>query len=90
MLKDFISTQTAFNKSVEEFFGKIDILASKVDSLALDVDLLKFKVMPDAEDNKKIAAANAIQVKIDYNISMLAELHARWERERIKLLNKIV
>ena len=34
MLKEFISTQTAFNKSVEEKFGKIDVLASKVDSLA--------------------------------------------------------
>ena len=31
MLKDFISTQTAFNKSVEEKFGKIDVLASKVE-----------------------------------------------------------
>ena len=41
MLKDFISTQTTFNKSVEEKLGKIDVLASKVDSLALDVDLLK-------------------------------------------------
>jgi hypothetical protein len=37
MLKDFISKQTAFNKSVVEKFGKIDVLASKVDSLALDV-----------------------------------------------------
>ena len=46
--------------------------------------------MPDANDNKKFATANAIQVKIDNNIRMLAELHARWERERIKLLNKIV
>ena len=45
MLKDFISTQTAFNKSLEEKFGKIDVLTSKVDSLALDVDLLKLKVM---------------------------------------------
>ena len=46
MHKDFISAQTAFNKSVEEKFGKIDVLASKVDSLALDVDLFKIKVMP--------------------------------------------
>ena len=45
-LKDFINKQTAFNKSVEEKFGKIDVLASKVDSLGLDVDLLKLKVMP--------------------------------------------
>jgi hypothetical protein len=41
MLKDFISKQNGFNKSVEEKLGKIDILASKVDSLALDVELLK-------------------------------------------------
>src|SRR3954468_9897557 len=45
MLKDFISKQTAFNKSVEEKFDKIDTIASKVDSLALDVDILKSKVM---------------------------------------------
>ena len=46
MLKDFISTQTAFNKTVEEKFGKIDVLSSKVDSLALDVDLLKLTNLP--------------------------------------------
>jgi hypothetical protein len=34
MLKDFIGKQTVFNKSVKEKLGKIDILASKVDSLA--------------------------------------------------------
>jgi hypothetical protein len=33
MLKDFISKQTTFNKSIEEKFGKIDVLASKFDSL---------------------------------------------------------
>ena len=79
MLKDFISKQTAFNKSVEEKFGKIDVLTSKVDSLALDVEFLKLKVMPP--DTKEIKSANAIQVRIDDNIRMLAELHARWERE---------
>jgi hypothetical protein len=46
MLKDFISKQSAFNKSVEEKFNKIDALVSKVDSLALDVELLKLKVLP--------------------------------------------
>ena len=30
---------------------------------------------------KTFAIANAIQVKIDNNIRMLAELHASWERE---------
>jgi hypothetical protein len=79
MLKDFIGKQTAFNKSVEEKLGKIDILTSKVDSLALDVELLKLKVLP--HDVKEIKTLNAIQVKIDNNVRMLAELHARWERE---------
>ena len=37
--------------------------------------------MPDVKDYKTFATANAIQVKIDNNIRMLAELHARWERE---------
>ena len=81
MLKDFISKQTAFNKTIEEKFGKIDALASKVDSLALDVDLLKSKVMPHDTIDKTFATANAIQVRIDDNIRMLADLHARWERE---------
>jgi hypothetical protein len=79
MLKDFITKQTAFNKSVEEKFGKIDVLASKVDSLALDVELLKLKVMP--HDVKESKTLNDIQVRIDDNVRMLAELHARWETE---------
>jgi hypothetical protein len=79
MLKDFIGKQTAFNKSVEEKLGKIDILASKVDSLALNVELLKLKVFPN--DVKESKTLNAIQVRIDENVRMLAELHARWESE---------
>jgi hypothetical protein len=79
MLKDFIGKQTAFNKSIEEKLGKIDILASKVDSLALDVELLKLKVLPN--DVKESTTLNAIQVRIDENVRMLAELNARWERE---------
>jgi hypothetical protein len=73
--------QIAFNKSVEEKLGKI-ILTSKVDSLALDVELLKLKVLPnDVKENNTFAATNAIQVRIDENVRMLAEFHARWERE---------
>jgi hypothetical protein len=65
MLKDFIGKQTAFNKSVEKKLGKIDILASKVDSLALDVEFLKLKVLPnDVMENNTFAATNAIQVRI--------------------------
>jgi hypothetical protein len=79
VLKDIIDKQTAFNKSVEEKLGKIYNLASKVDSLALDVELLKLKFLP--HDVKESKILNAIQVRIDENIRMLAELHARWEKE---------
>ncbi|KAK1645529.1 hypothetical protein QYE76_063334 [Lolium multiflorum] len=88
MLKEFISTQTAFNKTVEEKLSKIDILASKVDSLALDVDLLKLKVMPEKVEDARFAKTNAIQVRINDNIRMLAELHARWDREEKEKLAK--
>ncbi|KAK1667973.1 hypothetical protein QYE76_056132 [Lolium multiflorum] len=89
MLKEFISTQTAFNKSVEEKLGKIDILASKVDSLAADVDLLKSKVMPNENHHNKIVTiANAIQVRINENIRLMAELRARWDREENEKLAK--
>jgi hypothetical protein len=79
MLKDFIGKQIFFNKSVEEKLGKIDVLASKVDSLALDVELLKLKVLPN--DVKESKTLNAIQVRIDENVRMLAELHARWKEK---------
>jgi hypothetical protein len=79
ILKDFIGKQTAFNKSIEEKLGKIDILASKVDSLALYVELLKLTVLPN--DMKESNTLNAIQARIDENVRMLVELHARWERE---------
>jgi hypothetical protein len=82
MLKDFMVKQSAFNKSIKEKLGKIDILASKVDSIAHDVELLKLKVLPnDVKENNVFATANAIQVRINKNVRLLAELHARWERE---------
>src|SRR3954466_5040050 len=82
MLKDFINKQTAFNKFVDEKFDRIDTLASKVDSLALDVDILKSKVMSHyTKEGKNFATSNAIQVRIDDNMRLLSELHARWERE---------
>ncbi|KAK1684077.1 hypothetical protein QYE76_044925 [Lolium multiflorum] len=88
MLKEFINTQTAFNKTVEEKLDKIDILASKVDSLALDVDLLKLKVMPEKVEDARFSKTNAIQVRINDNIRLLAELHARWDREEKEKLAK--
>jgi hypothetical protein len=39
-------------------------------------------VLPnDVKESNTFAATNAIQVRIDESIRMLAELHARWERE---------
>ena len=38
--------------------------------------------MPNKDiDNKIVTTANAIQVRINENIRLMAELHARWERE---------
>ncbi|KAK1614403.1 hypothetical protein QYE76_019920, partial [Lolium multiflorum] len=89
MLKEFISTQTAFNKSVEEKLDKIDTIASRVDRLASDVNLLKLKVMPNNDiDNKITTTANAIQVRINENIRLMAELRARWDREENEKLAK--
>jgi hypothetical protein len=82
MLKDFMVKQNAFNRTVEEKLGKIDILASKVDSLAHDVELLKLKLLPnDVKEHNTFATANAIQVRIDENVRLLAKLHARCERK---------
>ncbi|KAK1681645.1 hypothetical protein QYE76_042493 [Lolium multiflorum] len=89
MLKEFISTQTAFNKSVEEKLDKIDTIASRVDRLASDVNLLKLKVMPNNDiDNKITTTSNAIQVIINENIRLMAELRARWDREENEKLAK--
>ncbi|KAK1668921.1 hypothetical protein QYE76_057080 [Lolium multiflorum] len=72
-----------------EKLGKIDILASKVDSLAADVDLLKSKVLPNENHHHKIVTtANAIQVRINENIRLMAELRARWDREENEKLAK--
>jgi hypothetical protein len=39
-------------------------------------------VLPnEVKENNTFATANAIQVRIDENVRMLAELHPRWERE---------
>ena len=80
MLKDFITTQKAFNNSVEEKLNKLDDLSSKVDNLAHEVELLKIRTSPLEE--RKVTPMNAIQVQINENIRMLAKLKERWARER--------
>src|ERR1044071_6633930 len=80
MLKDFITTQKAFNKSVEEKPDKLDNLSSKVDHLAHEVELLKIRTSPLVE--RKVTPMNAVQVKINENIRMMAKLKERWAREK--------
>src|ERR1043165_876296 len=72
MLKDFITTQKAFNKSVEEKLEKLDSLSLKVDNIAHDVEMLKIRTSPPEE--RKTTPMNAIQVQINENIRMLATL----------------
>ena len=59
MLKD-ITTQKAFNKSVEEKLDKLDILSLKVDNIAHDVEMLTIRTSPLEE--RKTTPMNAIQV----------------------------
>src|SRR3954468_11304522 len=80
MLKDFITTQKAFNKSVEEKLDKLDILSLKVDNIARDVEMVKIRTYPPEERNT--TPMNAIQVQINENIRMLGKLKERWAREK--------
>src|SRR3954468_24405852 len=80
MLKDFITTQKAFNKSVEEKIDKLDRLSLKLDNIAHDVEMLKIRTSPPEE--RKTTPMNAIQVQINEHIRMLTKLKERWARER--------
>ena len=80
MLKDFITTQKAFNKSVEEKLDKLDSLSLKVDNIAHDVEMLNIRTSPLEE--RKTTPMNVIQVQINENIRMLAKLKDRWAREK--------
>ena len=46
MLKEFITSQKAFNKNVEEKLEKLDSLSLKVDNIAHDVEMLKIRTSP--------------------------------------------
>src|SRR4051812_34552633 len=80
MLRDFITTQKAFNKSVEEKLAKLENLSLKVDNLALDVEMLKNRTSPLEES--KATPINSIQLQINENIRMMAKLKERWAREK--------
>src|SRR4051812_902156 len=46
MLKELITIQKAFNKTVEKKLDKLDNLSLKVDNLALDVEMLRIRTSP--------------------------------------------
>src|SRR3954463_12279470 len=75
MLRDFITTQKAFNKNVEEKLAKLDNLSLKVDSLVLDVDMLKIRTSPLEE--RKATPINVVQLQINENMRMMAKLKER-------------
>ena len=79
VLNDFITTQRAFNKTVEEKFKKLDSLVSKVENLAHDVESLKIRTTPIQE--KPTESLNALSIQINNNERMLVCLRARWARE---------
>src|SRR3954471_17607220 len=80
MLKDYITTQKAFNKSVEEKIDKLDSISLKVDNIAHDVEILKVRTSPLEE--RKTTPMNAIQVQINENIRMKSKLKDAWDREK--------
>src|SRR4051812_10308014 len=80
MLKEFITTQKACNKSVEKKLDKLDNLSLKVDNLDLDIEMLKIRTSPLEE--RKATPINAIQMQINENIRMMAKLKEIWAREK--------
>ena len=79
MLKDFITSQKAFNKNVEEKLEKLYNLVLKVDNIAHDVEMLKIRTL--CLEEAKVKHVNAIQIQLDENIRMLAQPKSRWARE---------
>src|SRR4051812_48908388 len=79
MLKDFISKQTTFNKTVEEKLLTIEKNISTLSEAQTSL-VNKMVAKPETMENT-FATAHAIQVTIDENVRLLAQLHAKWERE---------
>src|SRR3954468_15942994 len=79
ILKDFISKQTTFNKTIEE---KLLTVEKNISSLSEAQSSLinKMAAKPETMENT-FANAHALQVTIDENVRLLAQLHAKWERE---------
>jgi hypothetical protein len=78
LLKSISHQLDNLNRAIAELQAKVSRAETDISSLS-DVQsslINRISAKPD-----HFAATNAIQVRIDENIRMLAELHARWERE---------
>ena len=91
MLKNIVHQLENLNGEISGLQIKISIAENRISSMSkAQASLInKMAAKPETLDNNTFATANAIQVKIDKNLRMLAELHASG-REKIKLLKKIV
>src|SRR3954469_14830604 len=79
MLKDFISKQTTFNNTIEEKLLTVEKNISCLFEAQTSL-VNKMAAKPETMENT-FATAHAIQVTIDENVRLLAQLHAKWERK---------
>jgi hypothetical protein len=78
LLKTISHQLDKLNRDIPELQDQVSKAETNISSLS-DVQSSLINRM-SAKPNP-FAATNAIQVRIDENVRMLAELHARWERE---------
>lgn len=83
MLKNISHQIENLNREISGLQVKISNAETCISSMSEAQSSLinKMAAKPETIDSNPFAATNAIQVKIDNNVRMLAELHARWERE---------
>jgi hypothetical protein len=78
LLKTISHQLENLNMDIPELQVKVSNVETSISSLS-DVQSSLINRMAAKPD--PFAITNAIQVRIDNNVRMLAELHARWERE---------
>ena len=83
MLRTISHQLENLNGGISDLQVKISNAETRISSLSeAQTSLInKMAEKPVTIDENPFATANAIQVRIDDNVRMLAELHARWERE---------
>jgi hypothetical protein len=76
-IKEFISSQKAFNAMVEEKLLKIDDLATNVDRILLEIDSLKIRYIPPKHDVNE--SLKAVRISIDECKERTARMRAKRE-----------